>query len=894
MRRTPCFSPMADISALTAALADRYRIERELGQGGMATVYLARDLKHDRDVALKVLKPELAAVLGAERFVVEIKTTASLQHPHILPLFDSGTAGGFLFYVMPYIAGETIREKLNRETQFGVDEAVRIAREIADALDYAHRHGVIHRDIKPENILLHDGRAMVMDFGIALALSAAAGGRMTETGLSLGTPHYMSPEQATAEKELTPRSDIYSLASVLYETLTGEPPHTAGSAQAVIMKIITDTARPVQELRRNVPPNVAAAVAKALEKFPGDRFESAKAFSDALANPLYSTAQGGAAAAAPGGASAPAWKRLFFAAAIIASMAIIAALWAWRRPAAPADISRFTLALPENQALALAINGTRLALSPDGRNLVYVGVGSTAGGTQLWLRPLDQLRATPLAGTEGAINPAFSPDGKQVAFVTGIPRGLRTIAIAGGPATLLTDSLVDQGGVSWAKDGYIYYDGKLTGDGLARVRETGGKPEVASMPDTARGEAYHITPNALPNGRGVIFTTAHRGGGGATFDIAVLDTKSRRHKFLVHGVSGRYVASGHLVFVTADGSLMAAPFDESRMELTGDALSIAGGLAVTGVGRTDIATSGDGMLIYAAGAALGAQRELVWVSRDSTATGIDSKWTGLFTGRLVLSPDGKSLAVARAAGAGQFDVWVKQLDQGPASKISEKGGTAPAWWPDGKSILFDAPGGLARGPADGSTLPTIIRQEKIPIAYPEVSRDGEWVVYSSNQDLFALHAHGDTARVTLLATPALETAPALSPDGRWLAYASNESGRAEVYVRPFPDAKSAKKLVSTGGGNSPRWSRDGRELFYIDYNRDMIAVPVTLQPVFSAGLPKPLFSMVRYLGTGFDVSPDGKRFIMSRPVGVAVLKPDELVVVQNFFAELRAKVKPKK
>jgi serine/threonine-protein kinase len=206
---------------LNASLADRYRIERELGAGGMATVYLAADLKHDRKVAIKVLKPELAAMLGAERFVQEIKTTAALSHPHILPLFDSGEAGGFLYYVMPYIEGETIRDRLNRETQLGIDEAVKIATEVADALDYAHRHGVIHRDIKPENILLHDGRPMVMDFGIALAVSAAAGGRMTETGLSLGTPHYMSPEQATAEKEITGRSDIYSLASVLYEMLAG-------------------------------------------------------------------------------------------------------------------------------------------------------------------------------------------------------------------------------------------------------------------------------------------------------------------------------------------------------------------------------------------------------------------------------------------------------------------------------------------------------------------------------------------------------------------------------------------------------------------------------------------------------------------------------------------------
>ncbi|MFN2316705.1 MAG: serine/threonine-protein kinase, partial [Gemmatimonadales bacterium] len=257
---------------LATALSDRYRLERELGQGGMATVYLAEDLKHKRRVAVKVLKPELAAVLGAERFVQEITTTAALQHPHILPLFDSGSvygpdkSGPYMYYVMPFIDGETLRSKLDRETQLGIDEAVKITTAVADALDYAHRQGVIHRDIKPENILLHEGRPMVADFGIALAVSAAAGGRMTETGLSLGTPHYMSPEQATAEKEITARSDVYSLASVLYEMLTGSPPHTGASAQQIIMKIVTEEAAPVTKVRKAVPGNVAAAVAKALEK----------------------------------------------------------------------------------------------------------------------------------------------------------------------------------------------------------------------------------------------------------------------------------------------------------------------------------------------------------------------------------------------------------------------------------------------------------------------------------------------------------------------------------------------------------------------------------------------------------------------------------------------------
>ena len=318
-------------AALAAALADRYRIERELGAGGMATVYLAQDLKHDRKVAIKVLKPELAALLGAERFVVEIKTTAALQHPHILPLFDSGEAGGFLWYAMPYIEGETLRNKLDRESQLGVGEAVRIASDVADALDYAHRHGVIHRDIKPENILLHDGRPMVADFGIALALSAAAGGRMTETGMSLGTPHYMSPEQATAERDLTNRSDIYSLGSVLYEMLTGEPPHIGNTAQAIIMKIVTEDAAPVTRLRKSVPPNVAAAVGKSLERVPADRFETARAFADALNDPNYSNVTHpesavGRLAAAPATTMAGSRRPLYAALALAAALLALAAL----------------------------------------------------------------------------------------------------------------------------------------------------------------------------------------------------------------------------------------------------------------------------------------------------------------------------------------------------------------------------------------------------------------------------------------------------------------------------------------------------------------------------------------------------------------------------------------
>ena len=295
---------------LKSALADRYTIERELGAGGMATVYLAEDLKHHRKVAVKVLRPELAAILGPERFLKEIEVTANLQHPHILPLYDSGEADSFLYYVMPHVEGESLREKLYREKQLAVEETVEIAKSVAAALDYAHQQGVIHRDIKPENILLQTGQALVADFGIALAISQAGGTRLTETGLSLGTPHYMSPEQATADRELDARSDVYSLGAVVYEMLVGEPPHVGNSAQAIVAKILSDTPAPISRTRELVPPNVDGAVRCALAKSPADRFSSAADFSAALLNPAFTlpTQTGATETATSSGARM--WRRV--------------------------------------------------------------------------------------------------------------------------------------------------------------------------------------------------------------------------------------------------------------------------------------------------------------------------------------------------------------------------------------------------------------------------------------------------------------------------------------------------------------------------------------------------------------------------------------------------------
>ena len=888
---------MPTIDRLTAALAERYRIERELGQGGMATVYLAADLKHDRKVAIKVLKPELAAVLGAERFVVEIKTTAALQHPHILPLFDSGTADGFLYYVMPFIEGETLRATLDREKQLGVEEAVRITTQVADALDYAHRHGVIHRDIKPENILMHDGRPMVADFGIALAVSAAAGGRMTETGLSLGTPHYMSPEQATADREITGRADVYSLASVLYEMLTGDPPHTGSTAQQIIMKIITEPAAAVTKVRKNVPPNVAAALAQALEKLPADRFESAKAFAEALTQRGFtSTAllEAGLATPAGGGAAS---RRLLLAMGAVTLLATAVAAWALRRPVTEPRVSRFPLMLSAEGALNVAGNGQIAVLTPDGRTVVYVaGEGPER---RLWVRPLDRLEATPLPGTENALNPSVSPDGTRIAFLAATsPSALRVVPLAGGPVLTLTDSLVDTGGVSWGSDGYIYYDGHLEGDGIARIRETGGSPEVASRPDSSRGENFHNIPRALPGGRGVLLRVRRTTATGVSQEIAVLDSRTGTHHVLVPGVSATYAESGHLLWVTGDGTLMAQPFDLGTLQLSGAAVLMGDGIAVRGDARISIAMGRDGTLAYVAGSSQGDRRELVWVDRSGVAQAVDSSWAGGLNGRPTLSPDGRMVAVSMTSGAGA-QVWVKQLDRGPATRIADAG-ASPSWSPDGRTVLFNRPGSgpLQTVPADGSVLPSTVAGPRGNLA--QYSPDGAWIIYVRGGDIFGRRTSGDTTEVALVRDPISQSLPAISPDGRWLAYASDESGTFQVYVRPFPDTKVTKRQVSTAIGYAPRWSRSGRELFFHQEDalgmRSLYSVAVLPGAAFSAGTPTKLFATMPFgpMGTHhFDVSPDGRRFLFTRVVGSGQgpMAPDRIVVVQGFATELRAKVR---
>jgi len=860
-------------------------------------VYLAQDVRHARRVAVKVLRPELSAVIGAERFLGEIKLTANLQHSHILPLFDSGEADSFLFYVMPFVEGETLRTRLNREKQLPVAEAVRIATEVASALDYAHRHGVVHRDIKPENILLHDGQAMVADFGIALAASKASGDRMTETGMSLGTPHYMSPEQAMGEREITARSDVYALGAVLYEMLTGDPPFTGSTAQAIVARVVTESPRPLLPQRHTIPPHIEAAVLTALEKLPADRFGTASEFAEALATPTYTapaTAPTVATPAAPIPTRARASSWVTAVAVAVAAIATAAALWSWFRPKPAPMVNRFSLLLRPAEALRPSPTASNIAISPDGTKLVYIGPAE--GGTRLWLRDHDKLRPTPIPGTEGVVSPFFSPDGRQLGFIRN-GRTVRILSLEGGPPLTLSDSINSSGG-DWGTDGYVYIE---VDSGLARIRATGGPLEPLYKFSRERRDIGTEWPNVLPGGRGVVFRLRRAGQTPSEFDIMGMTLPGGQARPLMRGIYARYAASGYLLVVTADGKLLAVPFDPVKVELKGSPVALLEGLRSSSF-EVNLAVSANGTLVYASGGSSGSTRAM-WVTRDGVAAPVDPTWDPQGTIQSVaLSKDGKTLAVSLVRGAAT-DVWVKQLPGGPFSRVTfgDSAHFRASWAADGRSLLYltdrgSGAGYAAEARADGTGAPRPLSFFS-PYNFVQVieSQDARWIVLRrsvgevGNGDIFAMK-RGDTTLVPLLNSPAREVSPALSPDGRWLAYESDESGTSEVYVRPFPDVASARWQISLSGGTGPKWAHNGRELFYVNGRQDMVSTEIRPGPAFAVGETRTLFPAGNFTLAGnfalYDVAPDDKRFLMVQGVAAA---ETELILTENWFEELKAR-----
>ena len=877
------------IQQLGTALSDRYRITRELGAGGMATVYLAHDLKHDRDVAIKVLHPELAAALGGDRFLSEIKTTAKLQHPHILPLLDSGNAEGLLYYVMPYVQGETLRARLERERQLPIDDALRVAREVADALGSAHAHGIIHRDIKPENILLQGGHALVADFGIALAVQSAGGARMTQTGLSLGTPQYMSPEQATGERVIDARADIYALGAVLYEMLTGDPPFSGNSVQAIIAKVMSERPVPPHVLRDTVPPHIEAAVLKALAKLPADRPANATEFAASLA-PSATQATSYAPLADGRGNTARRWQ---IVAAVATVVAIAALLLYARRPSATAQVVRFKL-----PAAATAVGSTtQPAVSPDGRIVAFADRGGAGGITVRWM---DRDEAELLPGTPRARDIAFSPDGQSLAFTTEANE-LRTIGVDGRSAATIAKKVDDTGGVFWGGDGYIYFHDAGQSGPINRVSPSGGAVEtvvdVAKNSVTATGEGAPVGPLVLDDGRTIIFavTAGTREDG----DIVAMNLRTKVRTRLTKGLRPIAFRDGWLIVVAADGTLRAQRLNEAKSAPEGVAVTL-----FTGVYTQDndafVAVGRNGTMIYQA--ATSAVSRVVWVSRDGLESEVDSSLARSFT-TLALAPTGDRIAIGVDEGNAKGSVWVYDLSRRAFTRVSRAGDFAyrPQWSPDGRRVLFSGDGGDTSGVRslwsiglDGSDTATLIVTSKRHAQEVSWPPGGRYLAFrdgfddaTTRRDIHYM-AIGEHTGHPIVATNADEENPAVSPDGRWLAYASDASGKMEVYLTPFP-AGGSRHQVSVEGGASPVWARNGRQLYFRATNGKIIATVIDQAAANPVSAQRTLFDASRYTydpnGQSFDVAPRDDRFLFIKPPPRASVD-----VVLNWWSEAEAKL----
>ena len=892
------------LEQLSAALADRYRVERELGGGGMATVYLAHDLRHDRKVALKVLRPELAAVIGGERFLAEIRTTANLQHPHILALFDSGRVGGtgggteIVFYVMPFVEGESLRDRISREKQLPVPEAVRIAREVADALEYAHRHTVIHRDVKPENILLHGGHAMVADFGIALAASRSEGGsRMTETGLSLGTPHYMSPEQAMGERDITARSDVYALGCVLYEMLTGEPPFTGPTPQAIVARMMTEEPRSLTLQRKSIPPQIEAAVATALEKLPADRFPSAAAFAAALDDPAFAR-PGAAGTRRPGAGAAPRWAttgRVVLATAVLVT-AVTFGLTRWslaRGTGGDARPVHVSVALPDGHELG-SVYLRPLAIAPDGTRLAYVI--QQYGKTRLYLRQLDEPQGRVLEGTEGGVGPFFSPDGKWVGFFSG--GKLRKVTVTGTGLQELATAPFHRG-ADWGEDGFIYF-APTNSVGIWRVPEGGGTATPVTQLDSAAGEVSHRWPRRVAGTSTLLFST-WTGPGDDEHQIATQELGATSHAILARGgdAPGYAPRPGVLLYVSR-GRLLTVPWRPGQEEL-GTAVPVATAERpfndIGNEGSGNYVLSRDGRLAYVGGGDSLTMHRVVWIDRAGTVTPLPLP--SRIMENVVISPDGGRAAIQIREGI--IRIWIYDFARGTLTPLNTGTGSsqAPLWTPDGTRVIYRGTRNGTRNlywiPVDGSGAEERLTTAPGRIQTPtSISADGRTLLFNQTGEdeeggagIWRLQLDGDRTATRLFPLGLSGLDGQLSPDGRWVAYQAVVASRPEIFVAPL-SGSGERRLVSTDGGTEPLWSRNGRELFFQAGDR-LMSVTVAPGAAFTAGPPRPLHTG-RYLisvtsNTSYAVTPDGSRFLRIQPLAEqpAIAR---LELVLNWHAEL--------
>jgi len=921
------------VSPASALLTGRrlgvFEVHGLLGVGGMGEVYRATDTRLGREVAIKILprafNDDPARLL---RFQREARLLASLNHPHIGAIYGLEDAGDVTALVMELVEGEDLSQKIEglraKGSGLPLDEALPIARQIAEALEAAHEQGVVHRDLKPANIKVRtDGTVKVLDFGLAKAVDPTGSSPglttsptlslATQAGVLLGTAAYMPPEQAKG-KTVDKRADLWSFGCVLFEMLTGRRPFEGETISDVLARIIERepdwTALPAK-----TPRSIRTLLRRCLEKDPRRRLDSAAVARLEIEEASISPTTGDVPPNEVHRGAA--WRsRALVAVAVLAAAVVAVGIWAVTRPAQtpPGPVSRFAITLPPPLPVAFSINDRDVALSADGTRLVY------AAGDQahLMVRALDQLDAVPLPGIANARAPFLSPDGRWIGFFERLDEGvttgpvtqrtaLRKVSVSGGAPLVVCTTTGASRGASWSPDDSIIFATSDPATGLLRVPAGGGDAEVLTKPDTDRGERDHYFPSVLPDGRGVLFTITSHGLGNR--EVAVLDLKTGRRKTLIRsGSQAEYIDTGHLIYADG-GTLWAVRFDLSTLNVVGDAAPIVD--QVLTLGAADFTLSRRGTLVYVPTRTEKA-RSLAWVTRNGVAEPISAPPNAYVVPRL--SPDGTRVALQiRTGDQNSADIWTWDFDReqltrltfGPAAHFG------PVWTPAGRQVIFgsryEKTLALHRRAADGTGQDEQLLEGPRQQRANAVSPDGARLVFeneteTAGYDLMLLSLTGTPHVEPLLQTPFDERNASLSPDGRWIAYDSNESGQSQIYVRPFPNVANARYQISTGGGRTPLWSPTGHELFF--HNRmSMMAATVQLTPGFSAGTPRKLFdasSLVldgRFTTNGgtyrtYDVSRDGQRFLMIRENAGAGdgAAPASMIVVQNWFEELKAKL----
>ena len=864
-------------------LAGRYTLERELG-GGMARVYVADDDSLRRKVVVKVLDAEMAQGMSVERFRREIQLAARLQHPHIVPLLSAGELpNGALYYTMPFVDGESLRERLERDGALPITDVAAVLRDTASALAYAHAQGVVHRDIKPENILLSHGGAVVADFGIAKALHAALGehaadGRrsttLTQRGTSLGTPAYMSPEQAAGDVT-DHRADLYALGVVAYEMLAGRPPFDDRTAQRLLAAHASAVPEPLGRRRPNVPPGIAALVMQLLEKQPADRPQTATDVLRALEN-AGETPPAPTARRSPRAESRRLRARASDPLVLGLAAVAVAATTGWflaRRAAAriPAPVhARVALDLPIESSPSPSGAGHSIALSPDGSMFVYRG-GSPP---RLYLRRLTDFTTHPLTSlSEVPSNPQFSPDGKWIAFLSQPIAAafgesqLKKIPVAGGAATLIVRPA---GRFAWAPDGSIVFtkfapDGDLLG-GLWRL--VPGDTAVAITAPDSTIEGSYGSPAVMPDGRTVLFTAISRRHPGEFTLAAVHFGSSKVIPLGIVGGNAMYLDEDHLLFAQPDGRIAALPFDFQHLRAVGDPVVVLDSVAMKNGLVAELALSRNGTLAYFPGT-LGTQ--LLLVDRRGVTRMILPEVRSYNGPRI--SPDGRRVLLAIGQPPYTSDIWIYDTLSTTLTRLTTDGrSSAPEWSSDGRRVAWTR----LEAPLPGASTATsaIWWQPWDQSAPPELLVPGasaarftprdDAVLVTVGAELRLIPLPYDSSRpgqTILTGTGAIEPFYRISPDGRWLAFSDDQTGAREVYVQRFP-IPAGRYAISVGGGTAPRWSPDGKEIFYRG-GCCLLAATVTMTGEPTVVRRDTLFPMSATRSM-YDVTPDGQHFVMAR------------------------------